>query len=330
VELPLRVSEVRDLTLEDCRLEQSGLPTALLIVEAAERVSISRSVLSSHFMQLERLLRDFPALQLDRILAQPDPATRVKLLATRLFEIEKPVAGDVLNRITEFGLSQLAIDPQQQRSLREDATRLQREVISAQPQANKEERLRTVNAAITVLSQVLFSAALVITDTRADVTLDQCHLLGRVHLYGGGRQVMPLAQLQEQGRRMVSNGLNLGPLQGEFRAVGCRFVLLLVDVEALGLIVQNDWRDVYRSCYLAGNELIGGSGNMLLAGHVTLEGNRLASATSGRAALVAICESATVVGNSGPTKATLPIAVPGGVASGLVQQAANHVQVVNP
>ena len=332
VDRPIRISEVQEFTLEDCHLEQSSLPTVLVTIEGVQRAFFSASTLSSHFPVLERLLGGITPLNIREILqAEQDPSKRVNLLAARLFEIDKQVANDAIGRIAEFGLGQQGIDDLTRREYRELTTRMQREIISAQPQASRDERLRATLAAVEFLSRLLFADALAFADPRADTTLDNCSLLGRVYLYGTKQQGIPVDQFREQGRRIVAGGVDLGPFLGEFRALSCRILNIRIDQAALSQIQsQEHWRNLYRSCHLAGNEFIGGSVNMLLASHVVLDANRFAAAASGEPAVLSICETATLTGNSGPSKATLMTAVRNGLTSGSVQQAANHLQVTNP
>jgi hypothetical protein len=332
VDRPIVISEVREFTVEDCHLEQSSLPTVLVTLEGVRRAFFSGSTLASHFPVLNRLLGENASLNIEEILqAEQDPAKRINLVAARLFEIDKQVANDAIGRIAEFGMGQQGINDLARREYRELATRVQREIISAQPDVSREERLRATLAAVEFLSRLLFTDVLAFADARADTTLDNCNLLGRVYLYGVKQQDIPADQFREQGRRIVSGGLDLGPFLGEFRALSCRVVAVLVEQAALSQIENEEhWRSLYRSCHLAGNEFTGGSINMLLARHIVLDANRFASATSGEPAVLSICETATLTGNSGPSKSTLMTAVRGGLTSGAVQQAANHLQVVNP
>ncbi|MGV3723637.1 MAG: hypothetical protein ACO1SX_22295, partial [Actinomycetota bacterium] len=332
IDRPLQITKVNEITLEDCHIEQSSFPTALVTIEASLRVCMSHSTLSSYFPMLGRLLVDFPPLEIERLLeAEPEPTRHIRVLATRLFEIDKPTAGDAVSRIAEFGMGQPNINDLTRREYRELFTRVRREITSAQPNANREERLRATLTAVEFLSRVLFSESLALVDAQADTTLDHCDVRGRIHLYGGKLQGIPVDQFREQGRRVVSNGIFLGPFLGELRALSCRIVNFRIDEAAISELQQGEqWRNLYRSCHLSGNELTGGSVNMLLGGHVTLDANRFAAAASGEPAALSICDTATFTGNSGPSKATLMAAVPGGLTSGAVQQAANHLQVVNP
>lgn len=332
VERPLQVSQVDEFTLEDCQVEQSSLQTVLVTVEEARRIHFHDTRLASHFPVLGRLFEGIDRLEIKRILElEVDPAKRLQLLAARLFDIDKQVAADAVNRVAEFGLGQSNLDDQIRQEYKNLATRTQREIISAQPQQNREERQRAINVAIAFLTRLLFSDALAIGDARADTTLEHCTLLGRVYLYGVKASGLDVEQFRQFARRLMDGGMELGPFLGEFRAVSCRVVHLRLDQAVLQLIEnERNWRNLYRTIHLDGNEFLGGSTHLMLSSHITLDANRLAAATPGELAILGICESGTVTGNSGPNKAIIAMGVRGGLTSGSVLFVANHLQVLNP
>lgn len=332
VERPLQVTEVEEFTLEDCHLEQVSLPTVLLTVEKARRVYFHTSTLASYFPVLRRLLEGIDRLAIGRLLElEADPVRRLHLLAVRLFEVDQQVASDAVSRIAEFGLGQPGITDLARREYRALTERVQREIIAARPEASREERLRAVISGVQFLSRILLADALALADARSEVSLDQCQLQGRVYLYGLKLQGISVDQFREQGRRVVAGGLELGPFQGELRAQSCRITEIRIDESAFNLLQNNErWTNLYRACHLAENEFTGGGVNQLLGGHVVLDANRFPFATQGEPAVLSLCQTATLMGNFGPSKASLMTAVPGGLTSGQVQQAANHLTVVNP
>jgi hypothetical protein len=331
VERPLQISDSEEFTLEDCHLEQLSLPTALMSIERVLRVDFHASTLASYIPELDELLGGIDRLEIKKLLVlEPDPVRRLHLLAVRLFEVEKEVAKEAVSRILEFGLGQPGISDRADREYRELTERVQREIIAAEPGASPEERRRAWSWAVQLLFRILLADALVLGDARADLCLDHCHLHGRLYLYGIEARGISLDQFLEQGRRVVAGGLELGPFQGELRLHGCRLTTICIDETVVDLIENDErWANLYRACHLTENEFTDGSINLLLGGHVVLEANRFPFAIDGEPAVITICQTATLVGNSGPTKASLLLAVPGTLGSGAAREAANHLVVAD-